>query len=204
MIFIEEILNNILLNIYFEKYNNIDIVKLVSKKFYDLMLYIFNKYNIKENILIATNMKTYRPEVDQIEYVNNDFIIFDDFSFVNNWLHSSDNIENSSYHSYEPRVTKEILFIYNNRLIKGGQFVEYNYLDTTILVDLLNMNKLKFEEYIIYYFYIGCYYCYVIDFIILPYFDERILKKDKFLYYKKIKKNKFYNHNIRNINGIKY
>lgn len=201
MIFIEEILNNILLNIYFEKYNNIDIVKLVSKKFYDLMLYIFNKYNIKENILIATNMKTYRPEVNQIDYINNDFIIFDDLSYINNWLDFSNNKEYLVYHSYEPLLIKEILFIYNNRLIKEGQFVEYNYLDTTNL-DLLNINKLKFEEYIIYYFYIGCYYCYVIDFIILPYFDERILEKDNFIYYKKIKKNKFNNHNINNINGI--
>ena len=187
--FMEDILDNVLFYVYLNIYHKIDSVKVVSKAFYKSMLNVFDKYNIKENMLIATNMKFYRPELDQIEYVNNDFIIFDDFSFVNNWLHSSDNIKHSSYHSYEPHVTKEILIINNNKLIPKGNFIQY---------------KLNFTEYIIYYFYEDCIYCYVINFIILPYFDERILQKKTFLHYKKIKINTFYEHNIKKINNIEF
>ena len=45
-------------------------------------------------------------------------------------------------------------------------------------------------------------YSYVINFIILPYFDERILQKT-FLHYKN-KINTFYEHNITQINGINF
>ena len=200
--FVEDILDNVLFYVYLNIYHKIDSVKVVSKAFYKSMLNVFDKYNIKENILIATNMKFYRPELDQIEYVNDNFIIFDDFSFVNNWLYSLNNIENSSYHSYEPHVTKEILIINNNRLIPEGHFIQYNYADIKSGVDLRNIDKLNFTEYIIYYFYEDCIYCYVINFIILPYFDERILQKKTFLHYKKIKINTFYEHNIKKINNI--
>lgn len=202
MMFVEDILDNILFYVYLNIYHKIDTIKVVSKAFYKLMLNVFDKYNIKENMLIATNMKFYRPELDQIEYVNNDFIIFDDFSFVNNWLHSSDNIEHSPYHSYEPHVTKEILIINNNKLIQDEHYIRYSYADVDSGYDLTNIDKLNFTEYIIYYFYEDCIYCYVINFIILPYFDERILQKKTFLHYKKIKINTFYEHNIKKINNI--
>ena len=202
--FIEEILDNVLFYLYLNIYHKIDSVKIVSKEFYKSMLNVFYKYNIKENILMATNMKFYRPELDQIEYINNNFIIFDDFSFVNKWLHSSNNVEHSSYHSYQPNVTKEILIIYNNKLIKKGHHIEYNYADKKSGFDLTNINKLNFTEYIIYYFYEDLIYCYVINFIILPYFDERILQKKTFLHYKKIKINTFYDHNIKKINSIEF
>ena len=61
MIFVEDILDNILSYIYFTQYHKIDTIKIVSKLFYKSMLTVFNKYNIKESILIATNMKWYRP-----------------------------------------------------------------------------------------------------------------------------------------------
>lgn len=199
---VEDILDNILFYVYLNIYHKIDSIKIVSKAFYKSILNIIDKYNFKENILIATNMKFYRPELDQIEYVNNDFIIFDDFSYVNNWLHSSDNKEHSPYHSYEPHVTKEILIINNNILIPKRHFIKYNYADINSGVDLTNIDKLNFTEYIIYYFYEDCIYCYVINFIILPYFDERILQKKTFLHYKKIKINTFYEHNIKKINNI--
>ena len=202
--FVEEILDNVLFYVYLNTYHKIDSVKIVSKAFYKSMLNVFYKYNIKENILMATNMKFYRPELDQLEYINNNFIIFDDFSFVNKWLHSSNNIEHSSYHSYEPSITKEILIIYNNRLIKEEHFIQYNYVDIKDDFNLTNIDKLNFTEYIIYYFYEDCISCYVINFIILPYFDERILQKDTFLHYKKIKINTFYDHNIKKINGIEF
>ena len=202
--FVEEILDNILFYVYLNTYNKIDSVKVVSKAFYKSMLNVFNKYNIKEDILIATNMKFYRPELDQIEYINNNFIIFDDFSFVNKWLHSSNNIDYSSYSSYGPQVTKEILIINNNRLIPKGNFIQYKYADINSGFDLTNIDKLNFTEYIIYYFYEDCIYCYVINFIILPYFDERILEKKTFLHYKKIKINTFYDHNIKKINNIEF
>ena len=165
--FIEEILDNVLFYLYLNIYHKIDSVKIVSKEFYKSMLNVFYKYNIKENILMATNMKFYRPELDQIEYINNNFKKFDDFSFVNKWLHSSNNVEHSSYHSYQPNVTKEILIIYNNKLIKKGHHIEYNYADKKSGFDLTNINKLNFTEYIIYYFYEDLIYCYVINFIIL-------------------------------------
>ena len=100
--------------------------------------------------------------------------------------------------------TKEILIIYNNKLIKKGHHIEYNYADKKSGFDLTNINKLNFTEYIIYYFYEDLIYCYVINFIILPYFDERILQKKTFLHYKKIKINTFYDHNIKKINSIEF
>ena len=119
MMFVEDILDNILFYVYLNIYHKIDSVKIVSKAFYKSMLNVFDKYNIKENMLIATNMKFYRPELIQIEYVNNDFVIFDDFSFVNNWLHSSDNIE-KILHIIVMNLAvqkKEISVIINVRLI---------------------------------------------------------------------------------------
>ena len=202
MIFVEDVLDNILKYVYFKEYHKIDTIKIVSKPFYKSMLSIFNKYNIKENILIATNMKCYRPEVDQIEHINNDFIIFDNFNYVNNWIHSSNNKD--SFHSYEPILTKEILIIYNNKLIQDEHYIRYSYADVNSGYDLSTIDKLNFTEYIIYYFYENCIYSYVINFIILPYFDERILQKKTFLHYKKIKINTFYEHNITQINGINF
>lgn len=203
MLFPEEIINIILNYVYFYEYNKIDIIKLVSNDFYKSIYYIFYKYNIKENILIATNMKYYRPEVDQIEYITNDFIIFDDFKYIDKWINTN-NTKSSSYHSYDPFLTKDILLITNNKLIPTQHVIKYNYVDTTTDFNLTNINKLMFKEYIIYYFYEDCIYCYVINFIILPYFDERILQKKTFLQYKKIKINTFYKHDITNINGINF
>lgn len=202
MIFVEDILDNILSYIYFKQYHKIDSIKIVSKVFYKSMLTIFNKYNIKETLLIATNMKCYRPEVDQIEHINNDFIIFDNFTYVNNWINSCNS--KYSFHSYAPFLTKEILIINNNKLIQDEHHIKYSYADVDSDFDLTTIDKLNFTEYIIYYFYENCIYCYVINFIILPYFDERILQKKTFLHYKKIKINTFYEHNITQINGITF
>ena len=204
MIFHEDILNNILYYVYFEEYHKIDIIKVVSKLFYKSMLFIYNKYNIKENIFIATNMKHYRPELDQIEYINNDFIIFDNFSYIYKWIYSNNNTDISSYHSYQPFLTKNIILLNNNKLINNDYIIKYNYINIDNGFDFRNINKLNFTEYIIYYFYEDCTYCYVINFIILPYFDERILQKKTFLHYKKIKINTFYEHNITTINNIEF
>ena len=204
MIFVEDLLDNILSYIYFKQYHKIDTIKIVSKLFYKSMLTIFNKYNIKETLLIATNIKCYRPEVEQIEHINNDFIIFDNFNYVNNWINSCNDKDRSSYHSYEPFLTKDIITITNNKLIQNEHIIKYNYADINSGFDLTNIDELNFTEYIIYYFYENCIYCYVINFIILPYFDERILQKKIFLNYKKIKINTFYEHNITQINGINF
>ena len=202
MLFSEDILNIIIYHIYFNYYHKIDMVKSVSKSFYFIMFYIFNKYNFKENILLATNIKHYRPEIDQIEYINNEFIIFDNVNYIKKWINKSEKI--TDYYSYKPFLTKEIIYVHNNKLLLND-LSKYNYLDITDLNSIDKyIEKLKFTEYIIYYYYVDCIYCYVIDFIILPYFDERLIKKKTFLYYKKININVFYNHNINNINGIEY
>lgn len=202
MLFPEEIINIILNYIYFKQYSKIDIIKLVSNVFYKSMYYIYEKYNIKEDILIATNIKHYRPEIEQIEYITNDFIIFDNFKYVDKWININNKKNPSSYRSYGALITKDILFITNNKLIPTKNIMKYNYVDKNIDYNLTNINKLNFKEYIIYYYYEDCIYCYAINFIILPYFDERILEKKTFLHYKKIKTNKFYKHDINKINGI--
>ena len=126
------------------------------------------------------------------------------FIDVNNWINSCNDKDRSSYHSYEPFLTKDIIIITNNKLIQNEHIIKYNYADINSDFDLTNIDELNFTEYIIYYFYENCIYCYVINFIILPYFDERILQKKTFLHYKKIKINTFYEHNITQINGINF
>ena len=106
-----------------DEYNDIDRPKDIDS----MIISSINGYNIKESIIMATNMKNHRPEVEQIEYINEGFIILDDVNCITDWINEPKQV--LDYHSYNrPFLTKEIIYINNNKLISNEYHITYNYL----------------------------------------------------------------------------
>ena len=178
-------------------YNKCNIFNLINKTFSTFInekLYKLN--NSDTNIFMATHIKYWRPELDQTAYIYDEFMIFDNSLYINNWI-NDDSIKFES-----------ILFGIQKEIIELNLFNYYKRMDTFSYInknlDDLEKYKLIFEDYFIYYFYEDLIMCYDIKFTILPYFDERLTKKESFLHYQKIKKNRFYNHNITSVNSIEF
>mgnify|MGYP006086420623 CR=1 FL=1 len=67
-----------------------------------------------------------------------------------------------------------------------------------------NISILKFNTYFIYYFMEDFNLRFGISFIILPYFDEKLLEISMYHSYNIVKKNTLANHNITKINNIDF
>jgi hypothetical protein len=194
-------------------YNNIIKYKLVNKLFNNIISLVLNKIeNTEEDILMATQIKYWRPELDQIEYIYNNFMLFDNYLDYDYWNKNSKTSENSnnivkneiitcSLYRYTKiyATTDSIEFpIQNYNKSKTSNYISPD------LIESYNLDKLKFYTYFIYYFTEDFYYCYGIAFIILPYFDERLTHIESFHSYNKVKKNTLSNHNITKINSIDF
>jgi len=177
-------------------YNKCNIFNLINTNFYNFIKKKLDKLNNSDsNILMATHIKYWRPELDQTAYIYDEFMIFDNSKYINKWINNDSLKFKSSLFGVHKEVIELNLFNY----YKNDNFT---YINKDL--DDLQKYKLIFEHYFIYYLYEDVNMCYDVQFIILPYFDERITEKDTFLHYQKIKKNTFYNHNIRNINSIEF
>ena len=193
---IENICN--FLSIY--SYNNCDNYKLINKNFYNFIKKNLNILNNScSNILMATHIKYWRPELDQTPHIYDAFIIFDNFKYIDEWINNDVDYDELNSNKTTHTIHKEVieLNLYNYYVNNSFKYLIEE-------LHILQNYKLIFEYYFIYYFYEDLNVCYDIKFIILPYFDERLVQKDTFLHYQKIKKNTFYNHNIKNINSIEF
>lgn len=194
-----DILYNILYFVY--KYNYAEFnsfIKITNKNFNIIYNKLKNIFNISEELYMATNIKHYRPELEQVEYIWGNFIIFNNKININNlniWMKNSTLIK---YHSYNPYIIKLIIPIITNTLYNKEYFND--------IIDINNLKKknfqYKFKEYFIYYFWKDLNTCYNINIIILPYYNHNLTKNKFYLHYNLIKINEIYNHNINKINGI--
>ena len=185
-----------LLCIYY--YSDCDIYKFINKEFSkNIKKHLDKLNNVKHNILMATHIKSWRYELSQTPYIYDEFIIFDNFKYVNKWMDEDIKYNNLDYDIHMNSIYKEIIDInlYN-------YYTYYKYLHNEI--SITNKHKFTYNYYFIYYLYDNLYTCYAIKIIILPYYDERISKKKNFIQYKKIKINTFYNHNLKKINSIDF
>ena len=196
----ETIINMLCINYYAD----CDIFKLVNKDFCKNIKKMLDKLNNSSgNILMATHIKHWRPDSDQVSYIYDEFMISDDFNYVDEWMTKEVDYKNIKYEKNMNSINKEVidLCIYN-------YYISYKYVNNVSIINNKISNKekykLKYENYYIYYLYGDLYTCYGIKIIILPYFDERICKKDNYLHYKKIQKNVLYNHNIKKVNSIEF
>lgn len=69
MFFNIDINYKILYLLFINYYSILDFVKKTNKIFYKTIYIIKNKYTIKESLYIATYIKDWRPELDQIPYI---------------------------------------------------------------------------------------------------------------------------------------
>ena len=171
-----DIIENICKFVCIYDYNNCDNYKLINNNFYNSIKKYLNKLNNSHsNILMATHIKHWRPELDQTPHIYAEFIIFDNFEYINNWLNIDINYNKLNSNKTIHTIHKEIIEINLYNYYKNDSF---KYLIEEL--HILQNYKLIFEHYFIYYLYDDLRVCYDIQFIILPYFDERITKKIHF------------------------
>tara|TARA_Y100000741_G_scaffold350533_1_gene320740 strand:+ start:405 stop:1004 length:600 start_codon:yes stop_codon:yes gene_type:complete len=199
MILNYDISNKIIYYIFIYHYKKLNLIKNTSNIFYNISKFIINKYDISEKLYIASFIKYWRPELEQIPYIFGNFKIISELKrhTLFNWYNKF--TYNTSYFSYnyiQPSFllinTKET-YTYNN----------YICLDEKNMY--LDIEKPLFKIYFIYYLYDIHNNSYSIKILILPYYDERITQKENFLHYLLIDNiDKTYNHNIKKIGKITF
>ena len=190
-------------------YNSANKYKLINKNFKKCIEFYMNKFDYcNERLYMATQIKQWRPELDQIEYIYNNFMIFDDYNSYLYWKNNS-----KTYHNSKNSLDNEVIScnLFQFTTLNKNIFPEETNKISSIFIDpfyieqqKINISKLLFDTYFIYYFTENYYYCYGISFIILPYFDERLLELKMFHSYNIVKKNTLANHNITKINNINF
>jgi len=198
-------------------YSNINKYYTINKSFHNFISKYMDKLNnSQENLYMATQIKHWRPELDQIEYLHNNFMIFDNYNSYLYWKNHS-----KTYKNYMNGLDNGILLCdlykfttlnttfstFNNNTfleetyeIEDTTFISHSYIEE----NKKNISNLKFETYFIYYFIEDFNHCYGISFIILPYFDKRLLEISMYHSYNIVKKNTLANHNITKINNIDF
>ena len=190
-------------------YSNVNKYYTINKSFYNFISKYMNKlHNCYERIAMATQIKHWRPELSQIEYIYNNFMIFDDYNSYLYWKNNS-----KTYHNSKNSLDNEVIScnLFQFTTLNKNIFPEETNKISSIFIDpfyieqqKINISKLLFDTYFIYYFTENYYYCYGISFIILPYFDERLLELKMYHSYNIVKKNTLANHNITKINNINF
>lgn len=190
-------------------YNDVNKYKLINKNFKKYIEFYMNKFDYcNERLYMATQIKQWRPELDQIEYIYNNFMIFDDYNSYLYWKNNS-----KTYHNSKNSLDNEVIScnLFQFTTLNKNIFPEETNKISSIFIDpfyieqqKINISKLLFDTYFIYYFTENYYYCYGISFIILPYFDKRLLELKMYHSYNIVKKNTLVNHNITKINNINF
>lgn len=190
-------------------YNDVNKYKLINKNFKKCIEFYMNKFDYcNERLYMATQIKQWRPELDQIEYIYNNFMIFDDYNSYLYWKNNS-----KTYHNSKNSLDNEVIScnLFQFTTLNKNIFPEETNKISSIFIDpffieqqKINISKLLFDIYFIYYFTENYHYCYGISFIILPYFDERLLELKMYHSYNIVKKNTLVNHNITKINNINF
>lgn len=198
-------------------YSNIYKYYTINKVFYKFISKYMNKLNNSQGQLyMATQIKHSCSELKQIEYLYNNFMIFDDYNSYLYWKNNS-----KTYNNCMNGLDNEILLCdlykfttlnttfstFNNNTfleetyeIEDITFICHSYIEE----NRKNISILKFNTYFIYYFTEDFNWCYGISFIILPYFDKRLLELSMYHSYNIVKKNTLANHNITKINNIDF
>ena len=175
-------------------YNGVNKYKLINKNFKKCIEFYMNKFDYcNERLYMATQIKQWRPELDQIEYIYNNFMIFDNYNSYLYWKNNSKTYHNST-NSLDNEVISCNLFQFTT--LNKNIFPEETNKISSIFIDpffieqqKINISKLLFDTYFIYYFTEDFNHCYGISFIILPYFDERLLEISMYHSYNIVKKN---------------
>ena len=205
----DDIIENISEILCIYDYSNINKYYTINKSFYTFISKYMNKLNnSQETFYMATQIKHWRPELDQIEYLHNNFMIFDDYISYLYWKNNSKTFQ-TGMNGLDNEIiccnlfqfstfNKNIFSEENNKtelMFVESEFIDKNY---------HTMPKLLFDTYFIYYFIEDYRCCYGISFIILPYFDKGLLDLKMFHSYNIVKKNKLMNHNIKKIYNIDF
>lgn len=191
-------------------YRDVKKYKNISKSFNKYISNMLKKFNDcdDEYIYMASQVKHWRPELDQIDYLYNNFMIFDDYDSYLYWKNNS-----KTYHNSKNSLDNEVIScnLFQFTTLNKNIFPEETNKISSIFIDpffieqqKINISKLLFDTYFIYYFTENYYYCYGISFIILPYFDKRLLELKMYHSYNIVKKNTLVNHNITKINNINF
>ena len=186
----------ILYNIFINYYSIFCNIKLVNRLFNKQIIYILHNFDIKEEFYMGSYIKDWRPELDQTSYIYSNFIISNNLNIINDW-----NNKKIQYYSESNSSLNTEIIIFNTQ----ETYLNYNFIDK-YSNDFKNIiKKNDNNEYYIYYLYEDLKACYGIKFIVLPYFNDLITKKENFLHYNKIKLNEEFNHNLNiSINTIKF
>ena len=191
-------------------YKDVKKYKNISKSFNNYITKYIRAFNNHYDtyVYMATQVKHWRPELDQIDYLYNNFMIFDDYNSYLYWKNNSKTFQ-TGMNGLDNEIICCNLFQFStfNKNIFSEEnnktelmFVESEFIDK----HYHTMPKLLFDTYFIYYFIEDYRCCYGISFIILPYFDKGLLDLKMFHSYNIVKKNKLMNHNIKKIYNIDF
>ena len=191
-------------------YRDVKKYKNISKSFNKYISNMLKKFNDcdDEYIYMASQVKHWRPELDQIDYLYNNFMIFDDYDSYLYWRKNSKTFQTElngldnevlMCNLYQFSTFNKNIFSEESKKVELT-FVEHEFIDK----NYDTMPKLFFDTYFIYYFIEDYRCCYGISFIILPYFDKSLLDLKMFHSYNIVKKNKLMNHNIKKIHNIDF
>jgi len=185
-------------------YKDVNKYKCISKSYNKYISKFLKKINdCDEYIYMASQIKHWAFALDQVDYLYDNFMIFDDYNSYLYWKNNS-----KTYQTHTNGVDNEILYCrlfqfstFNKNIFSEESnkveltFVEQEFIDK----NYHTMSKLLFDTYFIYYFIENYICCYGFSFIILPYFDKNLLELKMYHSYNIVKKNKLMNHNIKKI-----
>ena len=218
-----ELIENIAYKLCVYDYSNISKYLLINKILNKYITYYLDKFNnTNETIYMATKIKDWRPEMDQIEYIYDSFILYDNINSYQLWnnktlckntnmccetkeilkcnLYKFNTFSLLYYNEDNDINTYKKIINPNNLYKKNPTFIDPVYFENEINV----MNKLNFDIYFIYYFTENLNTCFGISFLILPYLDNRITKLSDFHSYNIVKKNIIHNHNITKVGSLDF
>jgi len=190
-------------------YYNIHKYLLINKLFKEYLStwtqYLNNLQN--KSVLMATQIKYFRPESEQIDTIINNFILFDNKIALQHWKNNSKEFQNRLY-GYQNNIVICKLFKtygynkkYNNFIIEPQKIIKntteniFNKIQNILINQKINC-ELNVEEYFIYYYLTDYVYCYGIAYKILPYYDYNLTKDSRYIHINKIKKNILSHHKI--------
>ena len=150
-------------------YNYVNKYKIINKNFKKYIEFYINKFNYcNERLYMATQIKHWRPELDQIEYIYNNFMLFDNYNSYLYWKNNS-----KTYHNSKNSLDNEVIScnLFQFTTLNKNIFPEETNKISSIFIDpffieqqKINISKLLFDTYFIYYFTENYYYCYGISF----------------------------------------
>lgn len=221
MILNDDIISTISKELCIFDFANIHNYYTINKTFYKFLKeFLTFLKNYSSSIILVSQIRHWRPELDYPEILFNNFMICDDFNAFKLCISNSKEYHNSMEGLQNNVILCELSKEYHDIdlldfIIEPSMLREQSYIDSyNYIIDNISDKHIdtKFDTFFIYYFtnyYISMnsnagYEDGSLSFCVLPYFNELFTKRKNFHSFHRIKKNYLMNHNITGIGNISF